>query len=319
MNFRDIVWTYTLSNNMPVSLLFAGYFFLVITLYVMIILKCAFVCLAANAVFLFRSQSALVTNTTLGQKCTTRWAWPTLQSPYTWPTLLLTMIPGVPRANSPTPRPVFHGTMAMAIWPMVDTMMADLFPIKSLVPGRSGCHFRIFSLVLSIDFSRSSNEYTLRWIPRDLTDDKSTLVRVMAWCRQSKRYYLSQCRPRSMLPYGVTRPQWLYNERIVMMSYYLYSTGFNANDRSSHRICGGRLQFSVWYYSDIMQAWAPWRFKLPKIWLFVQQFGQADIKQKHRSSTLLVLVSESIGRMWISLTEEMYKAFLCHDTMLTLH
>ena len=32
----------------------------------------------------------------------------------------------------------------------------------------------------------------------DLTDDKSTLVQVMAWCRQATSHYLSQCWPRSM-------------------------------------------------------------------------------------------------------------------------
>ena len=41
----------------------------------------------------------------------------------------------------------------------------------------------------------------------DLTDDKSTLVQVMAWCRQATSHYLSQCWPRFMSPYGVTRPQ----------------------------------------------------------------------------------------------------------------
>ena len=27
----------------------------------------------------------------------------------------------------------------------------------------------------------------------DLTDDKSTLVQVMAWCRQATSHYLNQC------------------------------------------------------------------------------------------------------------------------------
>ena len=49
-------------------------------------------------------------------------------------------------------------------------------------------------------------EVALRWIWLDLTDDKSTLVQVMAWCCQAPSYYLSQCWPRSMLPYGVIRP-----------------------------------------------------------------------------------------------------------------
>ena len=42
----------------------------------------------------------------------------------------------------------------------------------------------------------------------DLTDDKSTLVQVMAWCHQATSHYLSQCWPRS-LSYGITRPQWI--------------------------------------------------------------------------------------------------------------
>ena len=44
---------------------------------------------------------------------------------------------------------------------------------------------------------------------RDLTDDKSSLIQVMAWCHQATRHYLSHCWPRSMSPYGVTRPQWV--------------------------------------------------------------------------------------------------------------
>ena len=44
----------------------------------------------------------------------------------------------------------------------------------------------------------------LWWMPLDLTDDKSTLVQVTA-----TSHYLSQCWPRSMSPYDVTRPQWV--------------------------------------------------------------------------------------------------------------
>ena len=41
------------------------------------------------------------------------------------------------------------------------------------------------------------------WMSMDLTDEKSALVQVMA------SHYLSQCWPRSMLPYGVNRSQWV--------------------------------------------------------------------------------------------------------------
>ena len=54
-----------------------------------------------------------------------------------------------------------------------------------------------------------SCELALRWMSLALTDDKSTLVQVMAWCHQATSHYLSQCWPRSLSTYGVTRPQWV--------------------------------------------------------------------------------------------------------------
>ena len=54
-----------------------------------------------------------------------------------------------------------------------------------------------------------SREIAARLMSFDLTDDKSTLVQVMAWCHQATSHYLSQCWPRSLSPYGVTRPQWV--------------------------------------------------------------------------------------------------------------
>ena len=35
------------------------------------------------------------------------------------------------------------------------------------------------------------------------------LVQVMAWCHQASSHYLSQCWPRSMSSYGITRTQWV--------------------------------------------------------------------------------------------------------------
>ena len=54
-----------------------------------------------------------------------------------------------------------------------------------------------------------SYEIALRWMPLDLTDNKSTSVQVMAWCRQATSHYLSQCWPRSISPNGITGPQWV--------------------------------------------------------------------------------------------------------------
>ena len=83
--------------------------------------------------------------------------------------------------------------------------------INSLAHGRFQFNFRqvVFNLSLVNGGWGISYEIALRSMPLDLTDDKSTLVQVMAWCRWATSHYLSQCWPRSLSPYGVTRPQWV--------------------------------------------------------------------------------------------------------------
>ena len=46
----------------------------------------------------------------------------------------------------------------------------------------------IFKLTLVNGGWGISYEIALRWMPLDLADDKSTLVQVMAWCRQAKSH-----------------------------------------------------------------------------------------------------------------------------------
>ena len=81
--------------------------------------------------------------------------------------------------------------------------------VNSLAPGKFEWNFRhvIFKQILVIDGWGISWEIALIWMSLDFTDDQSTLDQVMAWCRQATSHYLSQCWPRSLLPYGVTRPQ----------------------------------------------------------------------------------------------------------------
>ena len=80
--------------------------------------------------------------------------------------------------------------------------------VNSLAPGRFQFNFRwvIFKLTLVNGGWGISYEIAARWMPLDLTDDKSILVQVMAWCRQTTSHYLNQSWPRSHPPYGVTRP-----------------------------------------------------------------------------------------------------------------
>ena len=51
----------------------------------------------------------------------------------------------------------------------------------------------IFKLALLIGTFRAPFDKVLRLMIQKLTDDKSTLVQVMAWCRQATSHYMSQC------------------------------------------------------------------------------------------------------------------------------
>ena len=94
------------------------------------------------------------------------------------------------------------------MWCFVNKKVTSL---NSLAPGRVKINFKkvTFQLILLIDSWSISCKIVLKLMPMDLTDGKSTLVQVMTWCRRATSQYLSQCWPKSLLPYGVTRPQWV--------------------------------------------------------------------------------------------------------------
>ena len=79
---------------------------------------------------------------------------------------------------------------------------------NSLAPGVN-ITCVIFKLILWIDILRTSCKNGIRWVPQDLTDYYWTFVQVMVWCLQAASHYLNQYWPKSKLPYGVTRPQWV--------------------------------------------------------------------------------------------------------------
>ena len=70
--------------------------------------------------------------------------------------------------------------------------------IDSMAPGRFERIFiqGIFKLILVICEWGISCKTAINWMSLDFTDDKSS-------------HYRSQCWPRSLLPYGVIRPQWV--------------------------------------------------------------------------------------------------------------
>ena len=65
-------------------------------------------------------------------------------------------------------------------------------PLNSLAPGKFELNFRylILQIISVIDGWGISCELALRGMPLDLTDDKSTLVQVIVWCRQATSHYL---------------------------------------------------------------------------------------------------------------------------------
>ena len=71
-------------------------------------------------------------------------------------------------------------------------------------------------------------------MPWDLTNDKSTLVQVMAWCHQATSHYLSQCWPWSMSSYGITMLHWVNSrkhEKCISIFYHFlaqrWQSGWN--------------------------------------------------------------------------------------------
>ena len=88
----------------------------------------------------------------------------------------------------------YHPTLHTQLWHNRHRMRT-LVKLNSLPPGR--CKKSTF------------NEISLRRMPVNTFHDQSTLAQAMAWCQQATSQYLNQCWPRSQIPYGVTRPQWL--------------------------------------------------------------------------------------------------------------
>ena len=66
-----------------------------------------------------------------------------------------------------------------------------------------------FQTDLVIDSWGISREVALRWMSMELSNEKSTLFQVTAWCRQATSRCLSQYSRRSISLYGVSRPQWV--------------------------------------------------------------------------------------------------------------
>ena len=133
-----------------------------------------------------------------------------------------------------------------------------------------------------------SYENALSWMPLDLIDEKLTLVQVMAWCRQATSHYLSQCLPRSLSPYGVTRPQWvnlsnwftMHTIPSVCFKYFL--------------VCFYPCRYIVIFWIRVNFPWifTPWPYGLNRtchcLRLFVRQ---SDVRSISPSSDLVCVIT----------------------------
>ena len=82
---------------------------------------------------------------------------------------------------------------------------------------------------------------------------------VMAWCRQATSHYLSQWWPRSLSPYGITRPQWV-NSRSLCICHRTVS--------SAHPMLTYLRVESVWPIKDGSKRnprWQHSRDSLPNV------------------------------------------------------
>ena len=73
-------------------------------------------------------------------------------------------------------------------------------------------HCTIVKQLCVTDILSISYEITLGWMTEDLRDDESTVAHAMAWCHQAPSHYLNQCWPKSVVAYGVARPQWVNDD-----------------------------------------------------------------------------------------------------------
>ena len=95
-------------------------------------------------------------------------------------------------------------------------------------------------------------------MPQNLTDDKSTLVQVMAWCHQAASHYLNQCWPRSQTPYGATRPQWVnwlafpeYWQDLAWLTCCGQVTPHGNSDMGQHWLLCWQHQAIIWTYVEL--------------------------------------------------------------------
>ena len=130
--------------------------------------------------------------------------------------------------------------------------------LKSLVCGIIFTS-TFFKFMSRTDISCPPWEISLGWIPRNLTNEKSTLVQGVACCHQKTRHCLSLCWPRTISPFGVTRPQVInvYSFKIISVMTHLilwcsmisqhFNSAMSPTMSSEILLAFYIITFDVWY------------------------------------------------------------------------
>ena len=149
-------------------------------------------------------------------------------------------------------------------------------------------------------------EIALRWMTQNLTNEKSTLVQVMAWCCQAICHYTIQCWPRSMLPYSVTRPQRIDCDIFSMSKQVVRDKSVSFTMSLSHKIQCMILQilsFQIIIKRERLAHWLPqcyWKCK--RLSMIMTTFSASIYDKQFNETTFLILLPEaSFGLRVLSL------------------
>ena len=106
-----------------------------------------------------------------------------------------------------------HNMVGWHVWMFFSENILH-FWISPLLLKWHKVHFKNLTFKLILQINSMGIYWKISHVWAELTDVKSTLIQVMAWCQPVTSHYVCQCWLRCMSLYGVTRPQWVKQDRV---------------------------------------------------------------------------------------------------------